>query len=172
VGQKLTGLLPDDDPLTPAIDEAGIAYMTDRNTEKPWNDAWGQPLVIAYGLYQPPGYSPPAGATNGAFCSKALRQYQYNRSVYISLASAGTTIADAPTAAKIKSSAVADWNAAGTGILATVWNQCNVVCQPTAAEEWTAESFDRPPWQGVKRGKNRVNGIKVRSLLSSPHEFK
>lgn len=30
------------------------SYMTDRSTKATWNDAWGNPLVAAYAMYQPP----------------------------------------------------------------------------------------------------------------------
>jgi hypothetical protein len=34
-------------------------YRDDRGASNPWNDAWGNPLVVSYGLYQPTEYGPP-----------------------------------------------------------------------------------------------------------------
>jgi hypothetical protein len=144
---KLSGLLPDDDPTTVGIDEPAIEYMTNRSTEKPWNDAWGQPLIIAFGLYQPP---------TGALCGKALRQYQYNRSVYIAVAAVGP-LARVPDA-DLKSSDPTQWGNSPTkptdGYLDKLWSQANWVCQQAKEnpfdKDWSELSFDNPMWQGNK----------------------
>jgi type II secretory pathway pseudopilin PulG len=34
-------------------------YRDDRDFHRPFNDAWGNPLVVSYALFQPPQYSPP-----------------------------------------------------------------------------------------------------------------
>ncbi len=35
-------------------------YRNDRGPQRPFNDAWGNPLVVAYAIYQPPRYAPPS----------------------------------------------------------------------------------------------------------------
>ncbi len=154
-------VLPRDDAMT-VPDEALDAYQNDRSAKKGWNDAWGHPLVIVYGLFQPtvtaqaiPG-PPPSTLINDRL-KKASTVYQYNRSVYLAVASAGpvliTPLAGTP----------AD--------LASIWSQTSLVCE---ASTWSSSSFASPPWSGTKLGKRVPAGLTRRyeSLLSTPIEIK
>jgi prepilin-type N-terminal cleavage/methylation domain-containing protein len=165
---NLAGILPPDDPNTPLVDEAELAYLSDRSPERAWNDAWGNPLVIAWGLYQPAGAS---DDDSGKRVSEALKQYQYNRSVYIAIASVGPMAWDVTSAATInvKPFDLATWRDI---ILPQLWSETNRVCQPTPGDTWTSDGFDRPPWQGVKKGKIRVGSRTLRCQLTAPHEMK
>ncbi len=171
---KMSGILPPDDPGTPE-DDAVVAYMTDRNAERGWNDAWGNPLVIGWGIYQPAGAVDPAAANSaGKRCRDALSQYQYNRSVYIAIASVGPTpydvVANAPVdpaTYKKDPPDVTEWK---DTILKQIWAQACDVCQ--ADRKWDDKGFDNPPWQGVKKGKKRANGYDLKCQLSTPHELK
>jgi prepilin-type N-terminal cleavage/methylation domain-containing protein len=134
------------------------------STKKQWNDGWGHPLVVSYGIFQPSDSLAlgNAGAedTAGKQVQKALDLFQYNRSIYITIGAAGPTL---KTPIDLSTSA-----GANTAI-DNIWTQ---VCESCEASTWTESSFDHPPWQGVKKGKKRVNGKEIRSLLSAPLEFK
>ncbi|MBA3683777.1 MAG: type II secretion system protein [Planctomycetes bacterium] len=141
-----------DDPATP-VDEAQALYRNDRSSDVAWNDAWGNPLVVAYGLFQP---VTPQGVAD------ALVRYQYSRAVYASVASAGPEI-------RASYALGSDWAAN----VRNVWRQANEVCQTTPAARWDYQAFERAPWQGVKVGENVYPGEGTyRSLLSAPLEFK
>jgi len=137
------GILPATDPVT--------AYLNDRSSSRLWNDPWGNPLVVAYGLFQP---------ENKTLIPLALKAWQYNRSLYIAVGAAGT-IRRRPFDA-----------AAAAACLADDWDLINSVCQPTAAETWDAVAWERPPWSGVKRGRRTLDGRDHRCLLSTPIEMK
>ena len=68
-------------------------YQTNRNPKQGWNDAWGNPLIISYALYQPPQYN---GNDSRRFAdyylTVAKQQYQYNRSVFVSVGAPGPDI--------------------------------------------------------------------------------
>ncbi len=122
-----------------------------------------------------------------------LKLYQYNRSIYVAVAAVG------PSArvdeAKLKSTSPTDWANNATaptgGTLQELWDQANWVCQQAKVLEydrdWTEQSFDNPPWQGVrddyKNSKrhasdknNRLDSKYLNKeehcLLSAPLEFK
>jgi type II secretory pathway pseudopilin PulG len=137
------------------------------NHNKPWCDAWGRPLVVAYGIFQPSD----ADATKaGTAVQMALQQYQYNRSVYVAVGAIGPYL-DSTLGTQLDLTTPTLTNAGGT--LDKMWTQINDVCSPSATpEEWVATSWDAPPWQGVKRGRLKQGGRELRSLLSTPHELK
>lgn len=62
------------------------SWATDRDPNKPYNDAWGNPLIIGCGLYQPPK------ALNGAAdltLALAEQAYTVTRALYFSVGSIG-----------------------------------------------------------------------------------
>lgn len=123
-----------------------------------------------------------------------LKLYQYNRSVYISVAAVGphAWVDDE----KLKSSAVTDWaNSASNptqGTLDDLWAQANWVCQQAKTREfdkdWSELSFDNPMWQGNKYDylnktkhaadvnktyyQDKYKGHEEHCLLSAPQEYK
>jgi prepilin-type N-terminal cleavage/methylation domain-containing protein len=86
---------------------ASDLYTTDRRSREPWNDKWGNPLVVAYAIYQPPpGKGGPQGPNELA--TKAQNVYNYSRSIYISVAAAGPYVRNISTA-KLASPVMGDW---------------------------------------------------------------
>ena len=67
-------------------------WRIDRDPERPWNDAWGRPLVVAYALYQ---HGPLDGATwtpSAAFTREwnhKLERYGFARSLTLCVGAAG-----------------------------------------------------------------------------------
>lgn len=153
-------------------------YLTDRGENQPWNDRWGRPLVVGSVLYQP---------DNGREVAEALKRYQYNRSLYVAVAAVGPKARI--TAAKLSSGNEGDWIGA-TGVLQSIWDQANAVCQQAKVApfdtDWTEKSFDSRAWEGIKVGhKNKakhdmdknsdptyISGADEHCLLSIPTELK
>lgn len=136
-------------------------YASDRSTRVAWNDRWGSPFVVAYGIYQPNTLSDMRGS---------LLQYQYNRSLYITVAANGPARRGAlVTTAGLNGQMTAD--AAGT--LLSLWQQACDVC---AATDWRVDyavtppvnAMDNPPWEGVRRSSKG----KERCFLAAPLEYK
>ncbi len=176
-------------------------YMTNRKQSESWNDAWGNPLVVAATLYQPTfrSLSPAptvAGWLDGAWPTPPsatvaqlptttpvpsvnylptvgdptptdrrsarhellnhLKIYQYNRSVYISVAAVGPI--SRVSATDLKSATPLTWANSPTaptdGNLDKLWSQANWVCQQAKVrpfdKDWSELSFDNPMWQGNK----------------------
>jgi prepilin-type N-terminal cleavage/methylation domain-containing protein len=150
---------------------ASDLYTTDRHSREPWNDKWGNPLVVAYGIYQPA----PAPVGNGIgglkgpnpLATEALSAYQYARSVYVAVASAGPYVRNI-SATKITSATLSDWidtppgsppgttiqpwqsssvwdnanygsSAANGGNLYLIWKQANQICQQPQGNDPTAQ---------------------------------
>lgn len=137
----------------------------------------------------------PASATDRS-ARKALldhlKLYQYDRSVYLSVAAVGphAWVSDAV----LKSSVAADWadnpTSPTAGTLNDLWAQSNWVCQQAKVREfdhdWSELSFDVPTWKDTKdayltKSKNLsdmnrshyvYDGVYARSLLSAPKELK
>jgi prepilin-type N-terminal cleavage/methylation domain-containing protein len=70
-------------------------YQSDRNPDQAWNDRWGNPLIVAYALYQygaGPGAAneaqPPSGRFNWQW-KLAKEAFGYTRSAYLVTGSAG-----------------------------------------------------------------------------------
>jgi prepilin-type N-terminal cleavage/methylation domain-containing protein len=163
---EAAGVLPADDPATPGANEAKTAYRSDRSKGSPWNDAWGNPLVIGFGIYQP---------DTSDRVANAMKYYQYSRAVYLSCASAGSKTFDPVALADYQlpqttGPDVTDdslWDATRIKL----WNLANQVCQATGP--WDYRGFDAAPWTGVKVGLRAwPNRPQYRSFLSAPHEYK
>lgn len=154
------------------------AYTTDRGKKRPWNDAWGNPLVVAYAVFQPPrcddtvmvGLGQPK-KRDDYYLTQALESYRYNRSVYISLAAAGP---------KLRAPLTGNWSTDA----AAIWRQANDVCNrdDNGTELWQtygdasnpnvpANAFTAPPWEDIRRGQHRRYPGE-RPMLSAPKEFK
>ncbi len=121
---------------------ASDLYTTDRKGREPWNDKWGNPIVVAYGLFQvqpfPSGLQtyPGIGGPQGPnpFATQALQVYQYSRSFTYAIAAAGPIVRNI-TPAKLASSTMSDWidspPGASPGAIVTpwqpspVWNNAN-----------------------------------------------
>lgn len=136
-------------------------YHDDRSPKRPWNDAWGNPLVVAYALYQPPEY---LGGDPTLYRDHYLRQaqslYQYNRSLYVTVAAGGPRL----DPVRFPSGLGADW----ADNLQRLWQQACAVTMPNADLEWTEQSFRTAPWGGV--WKNRVGDLEC--FISAPVELK
>jgi hypothetical protein len=158
----IAGILRPNDPMTP-VNETLDDYK-DRGPKKPWNDGWGNPLVVAYGIFQPSDSLalgvPGTVANAGKQVQQALELFQYNRSIYLTIGAPGPFVQNS-----LDFSTLATADTAITNI----WTQVTNVC---SANTWTEASFDHPPWQGVKRGKKTIAGREYKSLLSSPLEFR
>lgn len=137
----LSGALPADDPATGGVDETAAAYAK-RKGDQPFCDYWGNPLVVVYGVYQPP-----ADRVQDMYSS-----YGYNRSVYISVGAlgpihsvgfSGDPAADAPL----------------------IW--ADVAARGKAAE-WTELSWDSAAWEGVRVEKDD----RKRAFVMAPLELK
>ncbi len=125
---------------------ASDLYTTDRHSREPWNDKWGNPLVVAYALYQPA----PAAIANGIggpqgpnpLATQAKDTYQYARSIYISVAAAGPYVRNI-SAAKLASPTLSDWidTPPGTPPGATI-------------TPWQAS----PPWDNTNFGSSSQSG--------------
>lgn len=131
---------------------AVAAIRSDRGLNRAWNDAWGHPLVVAYGLFQPP---------TAVELREAQQRYGFTRSLYLVVAAAGPVIADATAAADVRLAAPAAWDAD----MAAIWSQA---CDVAQAAAWTGGSFAQPPWNGIRRAKGQHLGTRVTAFLSAP----
>jgi type II secretory pathway pseudopilin PulG len=134
--------------------EDGLAatVRSDRGRNRPWNDAWGHPLVVAYGLFQP---------VTAAELREAQQIYGYTRGLYLAVAAAGPEIANATVRDDLAQIAPAAWDAD----MVELWNQA---CTVAGASGWTGASFAHPPWKGVRRAKGSYAGSSVKVFLSEP----
>lgn len=194
---QIAGVLPGGQP---GID----AYRNDRSPQKPWNDRWGNPLVVVSAAFLPPraeacenrtlpqngrninswqGMSPAirelsatlgmmglspnwgegdpwpyvGGSPRDALLTKYGQDNGFSRAVYIAVAAAGP---------KLTTPLPGTWtNAEDAQVLRAVWLQVRSVCR---AQEWDADAFIDPPWNGVRTGRSGS----LRSQLTSPLEIK
>lgn len=184
----LAGILPEDRPGTPEHD--GItAYRSDRDPAKPWNDGWGNPLVIGFGLYQPrkntaiaireqykdqKGDSASAKIRPDLFYKRAATAYGFTRAVYLAPAAIGQS--SSTVTASAMSDPSADWTSA-TGVLPKLWAEIIAVCNIEGGSEiWRSDGtatpplnpFETQPWKGVK---SRAGSQGRYCLLSAPVEI-
>ena len=168
---RIGGIL---DPQRFATDAAAFtAYRTDRQRDRPWNDAWGRPLLLSFGLYHPRKFG---AFPQDQFVRSARVAYSYSRSLYIAGAAVGPKLPDSVSDADIANDA-ADWTTAGTGLLPLLWGHCIVVAGTSdGVESWRTDgsvtppfnAFATPPWSGIRRA--RSNGRYC--LLSAPVEIR
>lgn len=146
--------------------EARTLYRTSRATSQPFNDAWGNPLVASWGLFQPAGDRYLIGGTayyDSRMFQDARKVYGYQRAVYLTIGAIGPKLPD-PLTAEVLATTTDQPTWTGT-ILPTLWTSIASTCQ---AQEWVGASFQRPPWTGPRR--KRANGLW--STLASPRELK
>ncbi|MBA3683968.1 MAG: prepilin-type N-terminal cleavage/methylation domain-containing protein [Planctomycetes bacterium] len=135
-------------------------YRTDRSPSRPWNDSWGNPLIIGYVLFQPERCRrTKTGDLRRAYLLQACtQQYGFNRALYAAVGSAGP---------ELHSSIKKTWTAADDAIaLRDYWFQIRA---GAAAHEWTEDSFGQtPPWVGVRRRWGKYQGSDVHCVLGAP----
>lgn len=134
-------------------------YRSNRNPKQAWNDAWGQPLVISYALYQPPRYqgSDPRRYPD-SYLQLARQEYQYNRSVFMSVGAPGPDIS--PYAL------IDDWQIN----LIAMWNHICDIAMPDDQQVWDERSFNINPWSGIHRMTDEEG--RRTTFLSAPVEFR
>lgn len=156
-------------------------YFTDRGGDRPWNDAWGSPLVVAYGLFQPPvsGYvAAPRIAhphhirgqgverQDGWRVAEARKRYDHGRALYLSFAAPGPDLPKelSPDAAINPDPAV--W---ASTTWPAIWASVAETCH---AKEWTGATFTdteaRDEW-GSYRSESRDG---YHQILSPPVEIR
>lgn len=165
----------------PLLAAAGVEvdaarWATDRGRNRPFNDAWGNPLVLAYAFYQPRRNTTVVVQTMQAgggaytaiddlrstiyedlFVTHAEKAYQFSKAVYLVAAAAGPKLAVPLSGSAAPAGLAADQQA--------LWDQAVTACEAAA---WDAAAWDRPPWNGVKQGRGTVAGERMRSFVSAP----
>lgn len=167
------------------------AYREDRSPSRPWNDRWGQPLVVVSAAFVPnraevcqvrtfPTFNP-APATPPAWTLLGMANLPSNSNVSYVGGSPRDALLSGYTQAHGFNRAVycsvgaigpvlrtplpATWSAAEDAVvLRELWLQIREV---TAAQSWTETGFANPPWNGVR---NRKQG-RERCQLSAPIEI-
>jgi prepilin-type N-terminal cleavage/methylation domain-containing protein len=169
--------------LAGLLDATAIAdYRTDRDPDRPWNDAWGYPIVVGLGLYQPranTAISAGVATFRGSgqtrtfqdlFIRRAVDRYGYARSLYISAGAVGPKLPDTVSEADL-GDASATWT--GGGLLAALWTAINDTCNAAdGTEVWRTTAsgpnpFIDPPWKGVRTASGPGG---VYRLLAAPLE--
>lgn len=144
---------------------AGDSYRTDRGTDRRWNDAWGRPLVVAYGLYQPPprtavlfdASNNPAStiAQDGWRIAESLKIYGYDRAVYLSVGATGRSLPAGLDPAMLADPSAGVWTST---VLPALWSRITTVCD---ASSWTGASFAAPPWKSVRTAKDAAGACAI-----------
>jgi prepilin-type N-terminal cleavage/methylation domain-containing protein len=147
-------------PTTGAAD-----YRVDRKPSRLWNDAWGNPLLVAYALFQPERFHRTCDGDNrrDLLLKKALEAYGYNRAVYVAVGAIGPDTA--ALRAQLAALAASSTSTGDAPALAEMWKRVGGACD---AATWTEAGFTAAPWRGVKSGKK--NGM--RAFLSTPLELR
>jgi len=181
----IAGVLP--------TENATGSYTADRSDKRSWNDAWGHPLVIGLGLYQPRANTKifiaesflrgdqdnvsiqaMGMARSDLFLRRARTKYQFARAFYVAPAAVGRTVRAPITDASLVDPS-ADWQGA-SGLLVGLWNQVNDVAgvDDSGDQLWrtdaaiTRNPWTNPPWEGVRQ--RRANG--QRCQLAAPVELR
>ena len=148
--------------ILPRGEKGRNAYRSDRDPEKPWNDAWGNPLIVVYAIYQAPrasvqSYQYQPGRDWFLKTSEVL--YNHSRAVYISIGSLGPNGVDVipPT-----------WSQSNdVDVLVDAWNYIRILCQ---AHTWTEQSWSKPQWDTIRRSDESEGGDY--GFLASPVQIK
>jgi prepilin-type N-terminal cleavage/methylation domain-containing protein len=156
--------------LTPRLLIAGglieqeSEWLENRSPNRSWNDAWGNPLVCAFALFQPPenttvDYHNVNRKLQDLYVKHAKRVYGYDRAVYLAVAAAGDRLRT-PLAGVAATDATA------------LWTQATTTCE---AEQWNGEAWNQQPagWnRAIKRGRRQVAGQLERSFITIPVEIR
>jgi prepilin-type N-terminal cleavage/methylation domain-containing protein len=143
----------------------GTSWPTSEEPEASYCDAWGNPLVVAFALYQPKrnttimtkvrrfNDSPTDVAVPDTHVRLAEERYRSSRAIYLTVAAAGPYV-----------------NSALTGTpadVAAIWPQVLNVCEGAA---WNEAGLAHPPWKGVTIGKKKLGNAAARCFLAAPVE--
>ncbi|MBA2480970.1 MAG: type II secretion system protein [Planctomycetes bacterium] len=140
------------------------AYRTDRTTSRPWNDRWGNPLVVVNAVFIPGRYDFNPGEETADlkrgrdYLLKTAKQlYLYNRAVFISVGAVGP---------KLRTPLPSPWTPTEDAIaLRDLWIQ---IRETTEAAKWDETAFEKPPWQGTRQRKQGSE----RCFVTVPYSFK
>ncbi len=186
----LAGVLPLEAGDGAAVDAARQMYRSDRRPRAPWNDAWGNPLVVGFAWYHPRrnttisnrgagGWS--HNSLNAALWSQANREdlfiqrakerYGYFRSVWVAVSAIGSEPPATITATELKDPAGV-WTG-NAGVQARIWASADTDCNREGGLElWRSRAgtdvIARPPWNGARQ--MRSSGS-IR-MLSAPLEIR
>lgn len=148
--------------LVPGVDGAA-AYRSDRNPSRPWNDAWGHPLVVVYALFQPERFYRDGDKWNrrDRFLRASRTVYQYDRELYLSVGAIG------PVLESGWGGGGATWSESDdAGAQRRLWRQ---IRSSTKAWKWTEAAWTgTPPWTGVRVGDLDAPAGRLRGLVSAP----
>ena len=132
----------------------------DRSTRMAWNDAWGNPIIVSYAIYQTRG--------DATLRAKEVRDFGFNRTVYLS---AGAVGASKPASINYSGSWITS-----TGVLQTSWKTINATVNSDNGDD-TFVSGERymkglRPWGGIATGKGKGPYSNYTCYLSAPQEIK
>lgn len=183
------------------VEDTGIAYdqiIHDRDPKRPWNDAWGHPLIVAVAMYHPRENTSlrtveyrPRGAWTASdysvlrpdlYLNHALSTYGYGKSFYLSVGALGPTLPNDISETEMTSGDQTSWTDPANGVLVRAWRGINRVCnrrQPGDANSevlWRSDGssdpvrnpFLDPPWQGIRS----AEADRHRCLLGQPVELR
>ncbi len=139
-------------------------YRSGRKPSSPWNDAWGNPLVVTYAMFQPERFVRTFDGQNRRdfLMRGAMKEYQYNRSIYLAVGDPGPDLTPAVAGLVLPKT----WIASDDAItLRDYWKQIRFV---TDAKDWNENAFASPPWDGIRLRKK--SGVKC--LVTAPNEVK
>ena len=153
-----------DPPLPLPYSIASQLLATDRSGKMAWNDAWGNPIIVGYAVYQTKG-----DATQR---EKDVRKYGFNRAVYLSAGAVG----------KEKRNSI-NYSGAwmgNSGVLQKSWDLINDVVNtrngngngndiPLSEELYVGE---RKPWSGIATATGNGPNRDFKCYLSAPQEVK
>jgi len=119
---------------------AGVeAYRNDRDPDAPWNDPYGNPLVVGCFSFLAPrtdGYQVPRDRIYRAY----RQTYGTGRAVSFAIGAAGR---------RLRTSMPSEWSDIDTdkSTLRALWTQ---ILDVTKASEWNETAFDDSPWNGLR----------------------
>jgi type II secretory pathway pseudopilin PulG len=131
--------------ILPPGNDGVVAYHENRSPKEPWNDSWGNPLVVAYAIFQPERFCRTYDAENrrDLLLKSSLKVYGFNRAVYLSVGALGIKLAPSLNMGDLANSSTPITDAP---LFVSMWKQITRVCN---AATWTEASFANPPWHGV-----------------------
>lgn len=186
----LAGVLPLEGSGAAAVDQARRLYRSDRRPRAPWNDAWGNPLVVGFAWYHPRKNTTIANRAIGGgshatlgtgmnaqanrqdlFAQRAVERYGWFRAVYVAIAAIGSEPPSGLTKAEL-ADPLATWTGT-TGVQLRIWQAADLACNRDGGGEiWRSrpgsDLLAKPPWTGVR---NALVAGSVR-LLSAPLELR
>jgi len=152
--------------ILPAGAEGYDAYRNDRGKGRPWNDRWGNPLVVVHAVYLPARYDFVGGEDSkdlrggrDFLIRQAKESYQYTRAVYLAVGAIGPVL---------REPLPSPWTPEDDPVvLRRLWRQ---IRETTQAQRWTEKSFSegQAPWSGVARGQQGEE----RCFVTAPVEIK